>query len=200
LINFPGVDGVRNLTPVPDTSVIIALTGGTGAAIGAGVGQLVQWWRERLHASVEERRRDEDRRDALERERLSLSRETYLNIINQCIDFRLYLSDLIKEIDAFGAGDLDGFRKMWSAFARDATSRSREIFRLATTHGSNQIHAAAEKIHYENYDLWEFWVANSFELTPELLNATRSRYSSLVRSISTNVNGVILAAREEMYA
>lgn len=186
---------------MPDTSVVIALAGGSGAAIGAGVGQLVQWWRERSHAKLEDRRRVEDRQVELDREGRSARRDTYLDIIGRCIDFRLYLSEVLEQIHTIKVGDTRGLTGLWSTFSDAATDTSREIFRLATTHGSDQIHAAAEKIHYEHYELWRYAASVSFfePSDPEFFDIQRSRYASRVRSISIDVNRIIISVRSEMH-
>lgn len=57
------------------SSAGVALAGGVGAAVGASLGQVVQWWRDRVHTAIEDHRRGEDRDDALTRERREARRE-----------------------------------------------------------------------------------------------------------------------------
>jgi hypothetical protein len=62
------------------SSVVIALAGGIGAAVGASSGQLVQWWREQVRTGIEERRRQEDRGDVVARERRDHKRSGYVEL------------------------------------------------------------------------------------------------------------------------
>jgi hypothetical protein len=68
------------------------------AAVRAGVGQLVEWWRERSRVGVDNRRRAEDRQVDLNRELRSNQRDTYLDIIGKFIDLRIYTDGFCKQL------------------------------------------------------------------------------------------------------
>ncbi|MFD0596821.1 hypothetical protein ACFQZ4_35010 [Catellatospora coxensis] len=172
--------------------------------MGAGVGQIVQWWRERSQAKVEDRRRAEDRRDQLHRERREIQREAYQDIIAQCIDFRIYLARTAKMINDASRRGGNEIGSIWSKFSDRASDKSRAIFKVATTHGSERIHSALEEIHYSNYELWGLWVSWNFPVSDwkavgvEERERARSNCIATIEAISEGVNNIIVAARSEM--
>jgi hypothetical protein len=183
---------------MPDTSIVVALAGGAGAVAGAAVSQLVQWWREHSHASIEERHRAEDRQEALDRELRISQRETYLDIVNRCVDLRIYFSRFMQSLDTDEGKSPSGLRQMWSAFADTATDKSREIYRLATTHGSDSVRLAAEGVHFEHYELWQYFIQVVSVSDADLLEFQRLQLLSHVSYINEKVNNIIEKIRHEM--
>jgi len=184
---------------MPATSIVVALAGGAGAVAGAAVSQLVQWWREHSRASIEERHRTEDRQEALNRELRVYQRETYLDIIERCVDLRIYLSRFLQSLNTDEARSPNGLRGMWSEFADTATHKSREIYLLATTHGSNSVHSAAEGVHFEHYELWAYFVRSGIDMSVEgQTEIQRGQLRGRVNNINESVNNIIEIVRHEM--
>jgi len=69
-------------------ALLIAVAGGSGAFIGAVIGQIVQWLRDTLRIKVEDRRRSEDRQAELERERREVRREGYISLLQSLSKLR----------------------------------------------------------------------------------------------------------------
>jgi hypothetical protein len=66
---------------VPGTTLTVALAGGAGAVIGSGLGQGIQWLRDRWAVKVQDRHRAEDARRDAEREKREIRRADYRDVL-----------------------------------------------------------------------------------------------------------------------
>jgi len=119
--------------------VVVAVAGGIGAAVGASLGQFVQWWREHVRTEIEERRRSEDRDDKLSREQREIRRAAYddaalaLEEIIDAVDFyaftlRSALKEEVWQTEKRRQGASNLFSSFWKTFQdRERTCRRRLI-------------------------------------------------------------------------
>jgi hypothetical protein len=99
-------------------ATLIAVAGGSGAFLGAVVGQAIQWWRDAVKTKIEDRRRMEDRADAFNREQRESKRDIYDRVAFQ-------LEEIITALD-------------WYSFSEYSDDRPT---RNLTSEQTNQLHS-----------------------------------------------------------
>jgi hypothetical protein len=122
-------------------TVTIALAGGAGAAIGASLGQFVQWWREHVRTGIEERRRNEDRQDALDRERREHRHEAYIQIQGLLPQITSAVSECTRRAAKVERGDnmYAVFAGEWLPYMERFVDLYGELSPLGTAYGSEVV-------------------------------------------------------------
>jgi hypothetical protein len=139
---------VANMVFSATAATYVAIAGGSGAFLGAVVGQVIQAFRDRRLRKIEEERRAEDRRAELDRERRDHQRAAYVELMGICAQLSAQAEELV---DVAGTlSQTEGDRsKMNAAFSEEwqpaihAFDRAFDSLRtLVTAYGSSEINEA----------------------------------------------------------
>ena len=131
----------------------VAVAGGSGAFLGAVVGQVIQAVRDVRLTRVEDRRRAEDRNAELDRERRDHQRNAYVEIMGGCAQLGQHVENMVEVAGTLVAAEGDSAKMTaalldeWQPVAREFDQTSASLQTLVTAFGSPEISEAFSLLH-----------------------------------------------------